>query len=53
MDTAPVASPAVEEYAPQHFVSIRIITEDVPDLKKIMAAAAKLGEVKTVSYDKY
>lgn len=47
-DTTEVVAPK-----PNHNVTIRICTEDVPNLNRIMTAAAKLGTVKGVAYDTY
>lgn len=45
--------PVPAEREQEHFVSIRITTEGTPDLKKIMAAAARLGTVRGINYDVY
>lgn len=43
----------VEDYATQHIISVRFTTADAPDLKKILSAVAKLGSVRSLSYDNY
>lgn len=51
MDNTVASVEAVRET--KHMVSIRIATADVPDLKKIMNAAARLGEVVGIDYNTY
>ena len=37
----------------EHYTTIRIVTDEMPDLKKIAGIAAKLGTIRQISYDNY